>query len=180
VKKIIVLLSVTVLLAGTLAVLAKKPPKEFIYTVTFFGDIQSTPVSFSDGVTGDWDGREWSAWSDHAFGSFTFPDTTGSIENCQLLQLDRDQYKRGKKIDYGKRWRFDIDTPVYEGNVKYRYSCIHYETIGLTTYMQNDDTWIAEYTDATIVKRTYIDNEITEVEYIEGANFWFELTRTPI
>jgi hypothetical protein len=45
--------------------------------------------------------------------------------------------------------------------------------------MPDDDTWIAVITDGKLVRRTYIDDQIDLVEYIEGVNFWFELTRTP-
>ncbi len=170
-KKALIVLSVIVVLSGSLIATAKpggkSPKEEYEYTVVFSGDISSTSMTFSDGVTGSWDGKEWGAWSDNAFGDFEFPDQDGLVEGCQLYQLDRDLFKRGK-LDNGIRWRVDI---LAGGD---RYTCIQYESIGLVAYMLDADTWVAEFHDAELVRR-YGDGtyEIMTVGY-----FQFTLTRT--
>jgi hypothetical protein len=168
-KKALIVLSVIVVLSGSLIATAKpgggKPPEEeYEYTVVFSDDISSTSMTFSDGVTGSWDGKEWSAWSDHAFGDFQFPDQ--AVEDCQLYQLDRDLFKRGK-VDNGIRWRVDI---LAGGD---RFTCIQYESIGLVTRMLDADTWVAEFHNAELVRR-FSDGTYE----IISVDFQFTLTRT--
>lgn len=172
-RKALIVLSMIVVLSGSLVATAKpgggKPPNEkYEYTVVFSGEIASSTITFSDGVTGSWDGNEWSAWSDNAFGDFKFPDQVGLVEGCQLYQLDRDLFKRGKVYDNGVRWRVDI---LAGGD---RYVCIQYETIGLVTYMDGPDTWVAEFHHAELVRR------LAEGGYviIPDVSFNFTLTRT--